>query len=55
MTQNSPITVVTGAAGALGQAVVRLLTAQGHRVACLDRDEARLQTLFGASGQLLAA
>jgi NAD(P)-dependent dehydrogenase (short-subunit alcohol dehydrogenase family) len=55
MTQNSRITVVTGAAGALGQAVVRLLAAQGHRVACLDRDEARLQALFGQSGQLLAA
>jgi len=55
MTQNPRIAVVTGAAGALGQAVVRQLTAQGHRVACLDRDEARLKALFAESGQLLAA
>nr|WP_262496001.1 SDR family NAD(P)-dependent oxidoreductase [Nonomuraea sp. SYSU D8015] len=30
--------LVTGAAGALGRAIVRRLTADGHQVAALDRD-----------------
>ncbi|MEO8153888.1 MAG: SDR family oxidoreductase [Rhizobacter sp.] len=49
MTQTSALTiVVTGAAGALGQAVARRLMSEGHRVALLDRDEGRLRAVFGA-------
>jgi NAD(P)-dependent dehydrogenase (short-subunit alcohol dehydrogenase family) len=32
--------IVTGAASGIGAALVRTLAAEGHRVACLDRDEA---------------
>ncbi|HET7791889.1 MAG TPA: SDR family oxidoreductase [Rhizobacter sp.] len=49
--------VITGAAGALGQATARHLMASGHRVALLDQDEARLKAVFGspADALLLAA
>ena len=39
--------VITGAAGALGQAVARYFMAAGHRVALLDQDESRLRSVFG--------
>jgi NAD(P)-dependent dehydrogenase (short-subunit alcohol dehydrogenase family) len=54
----TPLTlVITGAAGALGQATARHLLAAGHRVALLDQDESRLQATFGvpANALLLAA
>lgn len=38
--------VVTGAAGALGQAVVQHFLGEGARVALIDRDEAQLRTVF---------
>lgn len=38
--------VITGAAGALGEAVVRQFLGQGARVALIDRDEARLRQVF---------
>lgn len=44
---NSSI-VITGAAGALGQAVVRHLAAAGHTLALFDQDEARLRSVFAA-------
>jgi len=40
--------VITGAAGALGQAVARHFLAGGHKLALLDHDEQRLRTVFGA-------
>ncbi len=39
------ITVVTGAAGALGSEVVRVLLERGHHVAALDRPSKRLDAL----------
>jgi len=56
-TSSSTTLVITGAAGALGQAVAQHLLAAGHRVALLDRDEARLRSAFGtpANALLLAA
>ncbi|HSI59622.1 MAG TPA: SDR family oxidoreductase [Ideonella sp.] len=42
----SPVVAITGAAGALGQAVVELFLGQGARVALFDRDEARLRKLY---------
>lgn len=49
--------VITGAAGALGQAVARHFIAQGHRLALLDQEEARLRSVFSAAapGALLKA
>lgn len=49
--------VITGAAGALGQAVARHFLAAGHKLGLLDHDAKRLQTVFGAPPQtvLLAA
>lgn len=46
----SPVTVITGAAGALGQAVCAHLGAQGHRLAAVDlpRSAERLKALSGA-------
>jgi NAD(P)-dependent dehydrogenase (short-subunit alcohol dehydrogenase family) len=41
----SAITVVTGAAGALGSEVTRVLLERGHRVAALDLPSARLEAL----------
>lgn len=40
--------VITGAAGALGQAVARHFLLAGHQLALLDHDEQRLRSLFGA-------
>lgn len=46
--------VITGAAGALGQAVARhFLAAGGHALALLDQDAQRLQGVFGAPPQTL--
>lgn len=39
------ITVVTGAAGALGSEVTRVLLERGHKVAALDRPSAKLEAL----------
>jgi NAD(P)-dependent dehydrogenase (short-subunit alcohol dehydrogenase family) len=39
------ITVVTGAAGALGSEVTRVLLGRGHKVAALDRPSAKLDAL----------
>lgn len=57
MTHTSTSIVITGAAGALGQAVAQHVLAAGHRVALLDRDETRLRSVFGspANALLLAA
>jgi len=41
------VALVTGAAGNLGQAVVRQLQSRGDQVVLFDRDEARLRSLFG--------
>ena len=58
-TRDSRTVVVTGAAGALGQAVARHFLAAGARLALLDRDEARLRAVFpelaGLAGHLLIA
>src|SRR5262245_26299048 len=40
-----PITVVTGAAGALGSEVTRVLLERGHHVAALDLPSPRLDAL----------
>jgi NAD(P)-dependent dehydrogenase (short-subunit alcohol dehydrogenase family) len=54
---HTPTIVITGAAGALGQAVAKHFLAAGHRVALLDQDENRLREVFGtpANALLLAA
>lgn len=52
---NSHSIVITGAAGALGQAVARHFIAGGHQVALLDLDEARLRSLYRAGPLMLAA
>jgi len=57
-TRDSRTIVVTGAAGALGQAVARHFLAEGARLALLDRDEARLRAVFpelAGVGHLLIA
>lgn len=48
---SEPCIVITGAAGALGQAVARHFMATGHRLALLDHDEHRLRTVFGSPAQ----
>jgi NAD(P)-dependent dehydrogenase (short-subunit alcohol dehydrogenase family) len=45
--------VITGAAGALGQATARHFLSAGHRVALLDQDASRLQAVFGAPANAL--
>lgn len=49
----SHVTIVTGAAGALGSAVLRYLRARGHRVAAVDvpAASARLDALVGETGE----
>ena len=47
-TSNARTVVVTGAAGALGQAVVRHFLDEGARVALIDRDQAHLRAVFPA-------
>jgi NAD(P)-dependent dehydrogenase (short-subunit alcohol dehydrogenase family) len=47
--------VITGAAGALGQAVARRFMADGHALALLDHDEGRLKTVFGTPANALLA
>jgi 2,3-dihydro-2,3-dihydroxybenzoate dehydrogenase len=44
------IAIVTGAAGGIGEAVVRLLLEQGARVVATDRDAGRLFGTFAESG-----
>jgi NAD(P)-dependent dehydrogenase (short-subunit alcohol dehydrogenase family) len=44
---SEPCIVITGAAGALGQAVAQHFLAAGHKLALLDHDEQRLRTVFG--------
>lgn len=41
----NPLTIVTGAGGALGHATVRRLTEEGHRVVAVDRDTDSLESL----------
>lgn len=50
MNLTNKIAVVTGAASGLGFATCRALADAGARIAGLDRDEARLQTLKAAIG-----
>ena len=47
--------IVTGAAGALGRAVVQRFSADGARLALLDRDAAALDALYPAAALRLAA
>ena len=47
--------VITGAAGALGQATARHFMAAGHRVALIDQDESRLQAVFGTPAHAVLA
>ncbi len=42
----APVVLVTGAAGALGRAVVQRFAAEGAQLVLLDRDAARLHQLF---------
>lgn len=48
-TQTQRSIVVTGAAGALGRAVVQCFLAQGARLALIDRDEAQLREAFAGA------
>jgi NAD(P)-dependent dehydrogenase (short-subunit alcohol dehydrogenase family) len=45
MPEPPPVTIVTGAAGALGQAVTAGLVRSGHRVAAVDLEQNRLESL----------
>lgn len=45
-------TVVTGAAGGIGSALVRRLAAGGGKIVAADIDGARLEQLFGADGRV---
>ncbi|MBC7958166.1 MAG: SDR family oxidoreductase [Cytophagales bacterium] len=47
------VIAITGAAGALGQAVVRHFLVAGHRLVLLDRDVNHLQTVFGVEPDAL--
>lgn len=49
MSSNQPVVIVTGAAGALGRAVVQRFAADGARLALFDRDAAVLKQLFPAA------
>lgn len=46
MSTTPPVILITGAAGALGRAVAQRFTADGARLALLDRDPAVLKQLF---------
>jgi NAD(P)-dependent dehydrogenase (short-subunit alcohol dehydrogenase family) len=46
MTANTPVVLITGAAGALGRAVAQRLAADGARLVLFDRDAAALKQLF---------
>lgn len=48
--EDGPVALVTGAAGGIGSAVVAALSAAGHRVLGVDRDEADLTDADQASG-----
>ena len=46
MSSNAPVVMITGAAGALGRAVVQRFVVEGAQLALLDRDRATLQQTF---------
>lgn len=52
----APITVITGAAGALGSALTRTLVTRGHKVAAIDTSQAaqRLEQLASPLGESVA-
>jgi NAD(P)-dependent dehydrogenase (short-subunit alcohol dehydrogenase family) len=53
---NDSCIVITGAAGALGQAVAQHFLSVGHKLGLLDHDAQRLRTVFGApAGAVLHA
>ena len=49
MSTNDSVVIVTGAAGALGRAVVQRFLAAGARLALFDRDAAVLKQMFPAA------
>lgn len=49
MSSTPPVVMITGAAGALGRAVVQRFAAAGASLALLDRDAAQLQQMFPAA------
>lgn len=50
MRSDLPIAVVTGAASGIGEATALHLRREGYRLACMDRDAARLDLLFRELG-----
>lgn len=50
MSTETPVVLITGAAGALGRAVAQRFAADGARLALLDRDAAVLRQLFPQAG-----
>jgi 3-oxoacyl-[acyl-carrier protein] reductase len=49
-TKKTRVAMVTGAAGALGEAIARALLAEGHRVAVVDYDDKALAQVASALG-----
>ncbi|MGH2940239.1 MAG: SDR family NAD(P)-dependent oxidoreductase [Solirubrobacterales bacterium] len=47
---STPVVIVTGAAGGIGRAAVRLLAAEGVIVVAVDREEEQLQAAAAAAG-----